>query len=133
MQNHIANIGKIIEDVEIYLRMKMDQLLMQKFSNTITTLKHPKQLQLKIATPISEFGNKNIGVRDMKTISKISNVSATISARASSMNKINNDDDDDSNNNTTSFSFGVAAATLAQSSSSATAGDVVSNIKNNFG
>ena len=42
MQNHVANIGKIIEDVAIDLRMKMDQLLMQKYSKTMEMLKHPK-------------------------------------------------------------------------------------------
>ena len=67
MQNHVVNIEKNIEDVEIDLRMKMDHLLMQKVRKKMATLKHPKQLQPKILKPISEFGNENIVGRYMKT------------------------------------------------------------------
>ena len=44
IQHPIVNIGKIIEDIKIELYMKMDQLIMQIFSKTMATLKHPKQL-----------------------------------------------------------------------------------------
>ena len=70
MQNHIVKTENMIEDADIYLLMKMDQLRMQKLNKVMATLKHPKQSQHKIAAPSSELENKNNGGSDMKNTSE---------------------------------------------------------------
>ena len=107
-QTHIINIGKMIEDMEIDLRMKIDQLYMQKLNEIMEAIKYPKQLQPKMAMPIM-FGNNNGS--SMKNKNNVGNIAAAIAARASM--KKNNDNND--SNITTSFNIGAAAAAVAAS------------------